>query len=314
MDRLLFVLLTAAILVTLVSLRTEMRASGYTTIDATRSRLDPPWGWVDPRWHDQLSHRLAALGPIDSEDPVAIERLRLELDELSFVSAVGEAVALMPDGLRVPVRFADVVACARVGRWFQPVSSDGRLLPGRWPSPPAAGAGYLPVIGPVEAAPPDLRAGQRLPGSVARGGVAVATSMWRHLDDAAIARLGRVVIDATRAVDTSVEEPGTRLLLEGGREVLFGRTPDLDEPGELPVSSKWNSLSRALEALDSDDRATRFNWAVCDLRWDQAELSAHPDAQLEALPGEQPDPDSPPDAEPATVDERRSPRQRSRIR
>ena len=290
LDRVLVILIAVAAIVTIESVDRAARARGYTRIDTSRSRLDPPTGWIDPRWRDVLVYRLAEIGPVDADDEAAIELAIEELASLPFVVAIGEPTVLWPDGLRVPVRFADVVACARVGRFFQPVAADGTILPGRWPSPPPAGAGFLPVLGPVEAVPADLRPGDRLTGVAARGGLAIARSMWAHLDDDAVARLGRVVIDATRAPATSPEEPGARLWLEEGREVLFGRTPDADEPGELPVATKWRSLARALElgappgaeapALEPGAEVSEpIDWAVVDVRWDRPELSPRPGAQ-----------------------------------
>ena len=58
-------------------------------------------------------------------------------------------------------------------------------------------------------------------------------------------------------------------MLERDREVLFGRAPSADEPGELPVEIKWGSVARTLEL---EEAAEPVDWAVVDVRWDRPEL------------------------------------------
>ena len=266
-DRALVVLLGAAVVLFVVGLRREVRAE-FGSVRTDRLRLAAP-GWVDPRWEELATVRLAALGPVDATVPAEVRAVVNELSSLAFVEEVGAPTALWPDGLRVPLRTADVVACARFGRHFQPISSTGAILPGRWPAPPPAGAGYLPVIGPVSADRRHLATGDQLDDPAGLDGLDVARSLWACLDDAAVERLGRIVIDATHASRTAPDEPGTRLLLERGREVLFGRTPSTDRPGELPVETKWSSVARTLEL---EGGVEPVDWAVVDVRWDRPEL------------------------------------------
>ena len=42
-----------------------------------------------------------------------------------------------------------------------------------------------------------------------------------------------------------------------------------DEPGELPVEIKWDSVARTLEL---EEAAEPVDWAVVDVRWDRPEL------------------------------------------
>jgi len=267
LDRALVVLIAIAVALFVVGLRRDVRAE-YGSVRTDRLRLTAP-GWVDPRWQQVAAARLAALGPIDATVPTDVARVVDELTALAFVEEVGFPTTIWPDGLRVPLRTADVVACARIGRHFQPLSAEGRVLPGRWPTPPPAGAGFLPVVGPVTADRRHLATGDRLDDAPGLDGLDVARSLWEHCDDRTVERLGRVVIDATNAPRTAPDEPGTRLLLERGREVLFGRVPSADEPGELPVASKWRSVARTLELEVGPDP---LDWAVVDVRWDRPEL------------------------------------------
>lgn len=273
LDRALVVLIGAAVVLFVAGLRRQVRAE-YGSVRTDRVRLAAP-GWVDPRWQQLAAVRLASLGPVDATRPEEIATVVNELGALAFVEEVGPPTALWPDGLRVPIRTADVVACARIGRHFQPISAGGSILPGRWPTPPPAGAGYLPVIGPVRADRRHLATGDRLDDRAGLDAVDVARSLWAHLDDPTIERLGRIVIDATNAPLTSPDEPGTRILLEGEREVLFGRAPSADEPGELPVESKWASVTRTLALADGPEPV---DWAAVDVRWDRPELRERPSA------------------------------------
>ncbi len=240
----------------------------FARIEAGRAALDVPGAWVDPHWELLLAEQLAGLGPFAPDDTATIASARALLANLPFVAEVGEPVVLWPDGLQVPVRLADPVACVAVGRHYLAVDGDGRVLPGLWNAPPPKGAGHLPVLGPLDGSTANLRPGERVP-SAQLAGVSVARSMWEHLAPDDLETLGRVLVDATRADRTSVEEPGTRILLEGRRLVLFGRTPDADAPGELPVEHKWRSLSRGLTRLRRDR-----DWDLLDVRWDVPEVRA----------------------------------------
>jgi hypothetical protein len=257
----------------LLALRRDVDAAEFSRVDTSSARLDAGAGWVDPRWSDEVADRVAQLEAFPCDDAEAIARVAEELRALSFVAGVDQPEVLWPDGLRVVVRLRMPVACIRAGREYLPVCADGTLLSGAWPTPPARGPGFLPVIALDEV--PSFRPGTALWSPDALDGLAVAVSMWEKLDDVALARLGRAVIDARRARKASVEEPGTVLLLENGRRVLFGRAPTTSEPGELPCERKWASLSNALAVLP--DKGAPWagppcDWELVDVRWDVPEM------------------------------------------
>lgn len=246
-----------------------LRAAEFTAIDLSRLVLRPPPGaFSDPRWEAELSAAVDRLASPDARDPQALERVAAEIARLPFVAEVGTPRVLWPDGLEVPVRLREPVACVRTGQEFRVVDEDGVILPGGWPAPPAIEGRPLPVIGPNDGAFDRRPAGWRLAERRHRDGLAVALSMRSGLDAADAQTLGPLLIDATRAPATSVEEPGTLLELEGKRLVLFGRAPGSGEPGELPDELKWRSLSKAAALLRADRPDGVKDWSVADLRWD----------------------------------------------
>ena len=93
--------------------------------------------------------------------------------------------------------------------------------------------------------------------------------MREHLSPGDLDALGPILIDSDRAHLASVEEPGTRLLLEDRRSVLFGRTPRAGAAGELPEETKWGHLIRALGYLSQEDP---IDWDMVDVRWDVPSL------------------------------------------
>ncbi len=250
----------------------RVEAVEYALIETDRVRLDAGPGWVDPRWEGELTRRLAAHGDVLADDREAILAVAREVEALSFVCSVAEPVVLWPDGLRLEIELREPVACLRAGRQYLPVAADGTVLSGRWSAPPDRDSGYLPVLVPRRPLRPV--AGEVPADRAIHDGLSVAASLWSTLSPADLARLGRIVIDARRARQATVEEPGTVLLLENARTVWFGRSPNLGEPGETPVRLKWTSLSRALKLLDESDATggETLDWELADLRWDRPSL------------------------------------------
>src|SRR5688572_9511446 len=130
----------------LAGLRKDVVAGEFARIETTRVRLDTGPGWVDERWRDELSWYLSETPDLQADDQDGIEQLAGRLSALSFVESVGEVRVLWPDGLRIDLQLREPVACVHLGRHFLGVAADGTLLSGRWPTPPARDAGFLPVI------------------------------------------------------------------------------------------------------------------------------------------------------------------------
>lgn len=248
-------------------IRGRVLASGYTTVDARRVGLEGATTWIVPGWEELLAARLARLGPISTLDAEGLELLRAEVEALPFVRAVGASQVVWPDGLELELDLREPIACLRSGGLFLPVSADGVVLPGTFSRPPDSPRGYLPVIGlgELEGAGPGDRF--ELPHHL--DALSVAHSLLEHLPADVNRRLGPVVIDSTRAAQAGVDEPGTRLLLEDRRLVLFGRPPSARAAGELPAALKWSHLARGVAAL-----AAGRDWDLLDVRWDRAELRA----------------------------------------
>ena len=248
----------------------DVEAADFTRLDAASSRLDVGPGWVDPRWEREMSLELARLPELDADSTEAQEAVRGVLLSLPFIAEIGTTRVLWPDGLRVDVRLRQPIACVRTGEWLLAVSEDGVVLPGLWSAPPARERGFLPLIALDDGSRAEIFEGARVTSAPAVDGLAVATVLWQRLQADDWVRIGRIVLDARRARETSVEEPGVVIWMEGGRRVYFGRSPAVDAPGELPFDSKCASLSRALRLFDAG--AQSIDWELADVRWDRPEI------------------------------------------
>jgi hypothetical protein len=254
----------------------DVFASGYTTLDPRRSRLDVRTGFVDPRWERWMAERLAGLSEISSLDDDGVRGMAATVAALPFVAEIGEPRVRWPDGFELPVRLRQPAACIRSGEEYLAVSSEGVVLPGAWPTPPWIDPGFLPVIGPNDHAFDRARPGDVLREARHLDALSVAVSMRGALTKEDFEAMGPPLIDASRARQASPSEPGIVLELEHRREVYFGRPPWTREPGELPCARKWASLSRALRRLVGPDPR---DWSVLDVRWDAAGI------QERAAPG-----------------------------
>lgn len=246
-------------------------ASGDAWVDPARLSFSSLPGWADPRWIDTLEDLAAQTEPFIVGDGQALQAFGERLLELPFIERLGELGADRRRGLFVELSLCRPEACIPVGEGFLLVSRDGVVLPGRWEDPPRSGSGFLPVIGPVRDA--ELfalaRPGDWLVDPSHLDAIDVAISLREHLDETALGRLGRCLIDASRAPQASVEEPGIRLLLEDKRLCLFGRSPATEEPGELSVAAKWNALACALALFEATPPR---DWDLVDCRWDRPDL------------------------------------------
>jgi len=264
-----FLLVAAGSIWALGRLSEPVQAAAFTAIDLRRLRLrPPPGGFFDPRWEADLHAALARLDPPDAHDAEALALVAHEISRLPFVAEAGVPRVIWPDGLEVPVRLREPVACVRMDDAFRMVAEDGVFLPGSWPVPPAVEGRPLPVIGPNDGAFDRRPSLARLAERRHLDALAVALSMRRGLSAADAQVLGAPLIDATRSPATSVEEPGTLLELEHQRLVIFGRAPGSGQPGELPDELKWRSLSKAVALLRGDEQTGPQDWSVADLRWD----------------------------------------------
>jgi len=247
------------------SLTSDVIASGYTTIDTRRARLDGAGGF-SPAWQGWMARSLARVPAPTALDAEGIDGVVNAIADLPFVAEIGSTRVAWPDGIEVAVRLRQPVACVLIGNEYFAVAADGVILPGSWSAPPWVHAAFLPVIGPNDHSCDGLRPGDALKEQRHVDGLAVACSMRLSLSRTDFELMGPALIDATRARRASVTEPGVLLKLDGRRLVFFGRVPNCGEPGELPAEFKWSSLSRALQQTKTEAGAR--DWSVLDVRWD----------------------------------------------
>jgi hypothetical protein len=212
---------------------------------------------------------LARTPPFACADVAFLAQLEASVRGLSFVESVVRC-ELSPQGaLVLELTLRKPVACIPSRGDFLLVDADGVVLEGRWPLPPRLGSVPLPVLA-QDVLFERARPGDWLVEPEHEDAIDVALSLAETLTSAERAELGRIEIDAARARRASIDEPGVRLALEGGREALFGRSPSSDEPGELSPAAKWRSLARARALFEQDPAA--HDWSLVDLRWDRPEL------------------------------------------
>lgn len=278
---LLFLILVLGAVLVARHLDRQADEAGFGIVETNRIGIDlegasEGWSaWLDPTWSELLAERLAGIRNFRADDTSGVEEVVAALQEFSFVQELGVPRVIWPDGLDVPLRLRRPLACiAHRGR-FYPVAVDwqgaagprGVILPGGGLTPPTFRGAFLPVIGglkePIESV--------YLEDPVVLGALSVADSLWTELDPGVATALGRIVIDATKDAEASVEEPGTRIELEGGRLIYFGRSPYLGAAGELPVATKWANLEKAMNLLDAGK-----DWNLLDLRWDQPDIRLLP--------------------------------------
>ena len=269
-------LLFMALFAGFAALQRSADEHGIAQVDVTRYRLQSAGRWLSPAWLDQLERVLARVRALSADDLDGIRALQAEIEGMPFVAEVGTPEVQWPDGLILPLRLHEPVACIPTeGRDFLPVAADGTVLGGYAFAPHQAYGGYLPTLGPhgLVASP---RPGEVLEHPAHRAALDVAVSLWRHLEVADLRRLGRIVIDASEedapvfdripGSATPARLPGGVVLdLEGGRRVHFGRPPRPLFEGELPIGLKWAHLRRALA-----DREPAEPWALLDVRFDEA--------------------------------------------
>jgi len=243
----------------------SVRTEGYDLVDPACIAIRTEAEFVDPRWREALAARLAAVPIFRADDLAARADLARAVGELPFVASVEPAGLLWPDGAILELVFERPVACLRRGGVFYTVSDRGAVLPGGWSAPPEVEGLPLPVIGRFGEDEYESPPGGVLGREGLWHGLAVVLSMEKHLDRDTRAALGIVTIDADQGSTARVDEPGAKLYLAGRRVVYFGRSPDVDAPGDLPEAAKWRHVADALHLADSGE----LDWRAVDVRWDQ---------------------------------------------
>lgn len=257
----------------------EARSRTGAWVDLTRSALFTESPGALPQWSETLRRKLAEAGQVWADDPSALEDLCSTVEQLPFVAEVGPARLIRPDGLDIPLRLHEPIACVLWGSKFFPVAmiTDGDnvrgvLLPGAADGPHRIGFGeeayFLPRLAGFDGRGPHApQVGDELQNGSVLAALDIAHSMHEHLDAKDRVLLGRSLIDATKEEALDGLPGGARLELEAvgdqayGRLIHFGDAPCEAGPGELPEEYKWKHVREALEK--------GFN--EVDVRFDKAE-------------------------------------------
>ncbi|MFT5050359.1 MAG: hypothetical protein ACI8QZ_001760 [Chlamydiales bacterium] len=269
--------LTAGAFVGVRALMRHAAQSGVGVVDTRRFKLHERGAYSCSAWRDRVARVLVGTaGTLVADDRQAVGAFCYELAGLSFIAEVGSPEVVWPDGLTVPLRYREPVACVRTGDFFLAVDDGGQVLLGKSVLPHDAYGASLPVVGRPDYALEFVRPGDLLTEQQYRDGFAVASSMWDYLAPEDIACLGRMVIDASRQSAPDGLPGGVVIDLEDRRRILFGRPPigsvSPDEArtgtaGELPLLQKWKNVAAAARALrDGKD------WVLFDARWDVPEV------------------------------------------
>jgi hypothetical protein len=248
----------------------DAEAASFASVDPSVSHVEFGPGWSDPRWEAAVAAVMRGLPALHPERPDDVRAVEDALLKLPFVAGVGASRVVWPDGLRVSIELRQPVACVRSGEVYFALAADGVILPGAWSTPPARKQGFLPLVALEDEVRGEVWEGNVLDSAGALDALAVAAALERELAADDWVHLGRIVIDAREARSATVENPGVVLLLEGARRVLFGRSPNIDAPGELPVRLKCESLARGLRLAQSGEPPV--DWEMVDVRWDMPEV------------------------------------------
>ncbi|MFT6107854.1 MAG: hypothetical protein ACJA2W_000763 [Planctomycetota bacterium] len=274
-------LLFGGLIVGMQALQRDARERGVAQVDVTRYRLMAQSQWLSAAWADELERILVEVRSLPVDDPVVLRAFSDEIAALPFVAEVGAYTVQWPDGLIIPLRLREPVACIRTGgRDFLPVAADGTVLGGYTYAPHEAYGGWLPTLGPhglVEERQGLLEPGSTIEVPEILAALSVADSMWRFMVAEDLRRLGRVVIDASAtdapvldraatAVEPARLPGGVKIDMEGGRRIFFGRPPVPVHSGEMPVRLKWDHVRAALESTEY----AGSDWALLDVRFDES--------------------------------------------
>jgi len=254
------------------------KGAGLACIDPLRYELSAGDEWVAPAWERSLARLQSETLDIDAHEVTALREWAARVERLAFVAEVGEPEVVWPDGATLPVRLRVPAANVQSAGLFYLVSEDGIVLEGASELPHQAWGLPLPVLGPFEAVPVDLRPGDALVDRRLRASLAIVRSMWDHLGYDEVAALGRCYVNAGHEVAPDGLPGGAVIDLEGRRRILFGRAPSHDgwgaAPGELPTDIKWSHVSSALSHWETDD-----DWSLFDVRWDRMEAYSRADVE-----------------------------------
>jgi hypothetical protein len=181
---------------------------------------------------------------LDTLDQQLAENLRDAFALHPWVREVIEVRVIHPATIRVKLDYREPVAVVRATRSLEAVDRDGVLLPAaELPDPQI----YLTVTG-VRSTPTGP-AGTQWDDAALLSAVATADALSPHHRT-----LGLSTIDVSGFRGGSANQGTIYLLTEQGTRVKWGRPPNVDYPGEVPVQDKIDRLLKYVTENESLDK------------------------------------------------------------
>ena len=213
-------------------------------ITAERITISPPPRWTPPDLTQQVFERAGLAERESLHDPTLSERIAAAFHTHPWVDRVVSVRKSFPARVHVELVYREPVAMVRGIDGHYPVDCNGVLLPARdfsdsdverfpmiervasvptgnlgepWGDPAVAGAAELAAI----LSKPDADGG----------------NWWSRLE------LSAILVPRRVALAEAVDQLEFRIRTSGGSEILWGRGPSSQHPGELTVEQKLQRLA-----------------------------------------------------------------------
>lgn len=208
---------------------------------------EPPY-WVPHDLIEDVIQRADFPAEMSLLDEELTENVAQAFAQHPWVEEVQEVrKASYPSRLSVTLVYRVPVAMIEKRTGLYPVDANGILLPTEDFSLSDT-ADYLKIVG-VRSTPPSLQ-GDRWDDPLVLGAARIAAALrdeWRALGLRSIAVPDRIT------EDVSLQGSEFCLITNGGSAILWGRAPEIDQPGELSVAQKIGRLKKYLDDFGSFD-------------------------------------------------------------
>ncbi len=214
-------------------------------VTASEVTISPPPRWIPENLVQQVCERAGISDSESLHDPELTLRIAAAFTSHPWVDQVVSVRKSFPARIHVDVVYREPVAMVRGIDGHYPVDRNGVLLPARDFS--VTDVAQYPVIERVSSVPMG-KLGESWGDPAVTGAAELAavlnedrqdgTSWWKELE------LASILVPQRVALTEDVEELQFELKTNGGSQILWGRGPGSQHPGELSVSQKVERLDR----------------------------------------------------------------------